>query len=90
MDHPIYWMKTPVYTHPINWNDFCTTSSFIIDSEDECFAAANIVAITSKTRTRKRQKRQRSVWIKPWLTQRNELGVGNTLLEEFRLENDEE
>ena len=61
-----------------------------MDSEDECCAAAIVVAITSKKRKRKRQKRQRSVWVKPWLTRRNELGVGNTLLEEFRLENDEE
>ena len=61
-----------------------------MDSEDECFAAAIIVAITSKKLERKRQKKQRSVWVKPWLTHRNELGVGNTLLEEFRLENDEE
>ena len=60
-----------------------------MDSEDECFAAAIIVAITSKKRKRKRQKRQRSVWGLR-LTQHNELGVGNTLLEEFRLENDKE
>ena len=61
-----------------------------MDSEDECFAAAIIVAITSKQRKRQCQKRQRSVLVKPWLTQRNELSVGNTILEEFRLENDEE
>ena len=60
-----------------------------MDSEDECFAAAIIVAITSKKRKRQCQKRQRSVW-ELWLTRHNELGVGNTLLEEFRLENDEE
>ena len=62
---------------------------FIMDSEDECFAAAIIVDIISKKRKRKRQKRQRSVW-EIWLTRHNELGVGNTLLEEFWLENDEE
>ena len=60
-----------------------------MDSEDECFAGAIIVAITSKKRKRKRQKRQRSVW-ELRLTRHNELGVGNTRLEEFRLENDEE
>ena len=60
-----------------------------MESEDECFAAAIIVAITSKKRKRKRQKRQRSVW-ELRLTRHNELGVGNTLLEEFGLENDEE
>ena len=60
-----------------------------MDSEDECFAAAIIVAITTKKRKRKRQKRQRSIW-ELRLTRHNELGVGNILLEEFRLENDEE
>ena len=60
-----------------------------MDSEEECFAAAIIVAITSKKRKRKRQKRQRSVW-ELKLTRHNEPGVGNTLLEELRLENDEE
>ena len=60
-----------------------------MDSEEECFAAAIIVATTSKKRKIKRQKRQTSVW-ELWLTRHNELGVGNTLLEEFRLENDEE
>ena len=61
-----------------------------MDSEDEYFAAAIIVSIISKELERKRQKRQRSVWVKPWLARRNELGVGNTLLEEFQLKNDEE
>ena len=61
-----------------------------MDSKDECFTAAIIVAIISKKRKRKRQKKQRSVSVKPWLTQRNELGVDNTLLQECRLENDEE
>ena len=60
-----------------------------MDSEDECFAAAIIVAIISKKQKRQRQKRQRSVW-ELWLTRHNELGVDNTLLEEFRMENDEE
>ena len=60
-----------------------------MDSEEECFAAAIIVATTSKKRKIKRQERKRSVW-ELWLTRHNELGVGNNLLEEFRLENDEE
>ena len=60
-----------------------------MDSEDKCFAAAIIIAIISKKQKRKRQKRQRSVW-KLWLTRHSELGVDNTLLEDFRLENDEE
>ena len=60
-----------------------------MDSEDECFAEAIIVAISSKKRKRKRQKRLRSVW-ELWLTRHNDLGVGNTPLQEFRLETDEE
>ena len=61
-----------------------------MDLKDKCFAAAIIVAIISKKQKRQLQKKQRSVSVKPWLTQRNELGVGNTLLQECWLENDEE
>ena len=63
---------------------------FAMDSDYECAAAAVLIAIVSKKRKRLRKKRQRSVWVKPWLSRRNELGVDSTLLREFRLEDDEE
>ena len=65
-------------------------SHFTMDSDDECAAAAVVVAILIKKRKRLRKKRERSVWVKPWLSRRNELGADRTLLREFRLEDDEE
>ena len=50
--------------------------------------ATAAVAILSKTRKRLQKKRQRSVCVKPWLSRRNEIGVDNTLLREFWLEDD--
>ena len=32
----------------------------------------------------------RKVWVKPWLTRKNKLGVDNTLVQEFRLEDEDE
>ena len=32
----------------------------------------------------------RTVWVKPWLTRKNKLGVDNTLVQEFRLEDEDE
>ncbi len=61
-----------------------------MDSDHEFAAAAVVVAILSKKRKRVRKKRQRSVWVKPWLSRRNELSIESTLLREFRLEDDEE
>ena len=61
-----------------------------MDSDNECAAAAVVVAILIKKRKRLRKKRERSVWVKPWLSRRNELGADRTLLREFRLEDDEE
>ena len=43
-----------------------------MDSEEECAAAAVIIAIISKSRK------------KPWLTRRSELGINDTLLQELR------
>ena len=43
-----------------------------------------------KKRKRLRKKRERSVWMKPWLSIRNELRADRTLLREFRVEDDEE
>ena len=32
----------------------------------------------------------RTVWVKPWLTRKNKLGVDNTLVQEFQLEDEDE
>ncbi len=61
-----------------------------MDSESECAAAVTKVTAISKKRKRMRKKMHRSIWVKPWLGQRNDLGVDNTLLREFRLEDSDE
>ena len=58
-----------------------------MDSDKEC-AAAILIALLKKKRKRKK-RRLRTVWVKPWLTRTNKLGVGNTLLQEFRLEDED-
>ena len=53
-----------------------------MDSEEECAVAVLIIANILKKRKRRGKKRKpRTVWVKPWLTRRNELGVYNTLFE---------
>ena len=59
-----------------------------MDSDEEC-AVAILIALLKKKRKRKK-KRLRTAYVKPWLTRRNKLGVGNTLLQEFRLEDEDE
>ena len=61
-----------------------------MDFDHEYVAAAVVVAVLNKKRKRLRQKRERSVWVKPWLSIRNELDADRTLLPEFRVEDDEE
>ena len=51
-----------------------------MDSEEEC------AAIISKRTKKRKQRRHRSIWVKPWLSRRSELGVYNTLLQELRFE----
>ena len=61
-----------------------------MDSEEDVAAAAIVIAIICKRRRKRERKRNRSVWVKPWLQRRNELGVDNTLLMEFRFEDEDE
>ena len=61
---------------------FYTMSS---DSDDELVAACIIIAESTKTKSRKRK-----IWTKPWLKKRQTFGVCDTLLREFRLENEED
>ena len=86
----INWMKACVYTIQLIETLFAGISHFNMDSESECAAAVIIVAAISKKRKRMRKKRLRSIWVKPWLGRRNDLGVDNTLLREFRLEDSDE
>ena len=83
-------MRASVYTIQLIETFFVGISHFIMDSESECAAAVIIVAAISKKRKRMRKKRLRSIWVKPWLGRRNDLGVDNTLLREFRLEDSDE
>lgn len=55
--------------------------------------AVAIIAICFALKNKKKKKRKRvnrSIWVKPWLRRRNNLGLGNTLLQEFRLEDGDE
>ena len=54
------------------------------------FSVAIACIIQEKSqKKRKRQRKDRKYWSKPWLLKRNELGFYNNLLEEFRLEDKE-
>ena len=57
-----------------------------MDSDHEYAAAAVVVAILNKIRKRLRKKREKSVWVNPWLSIRNELGADGALLREFLLD----
>ena len=83
-------MRACVYTIQLIETFFVGISHFIMDSESECAAAVIIVTAISKKRKRIRKKRLRSIWVKPWLGRRNDLGVDNTLLREFWLEDSDE
>ena len=50
-------------------------------------AAAIIIALISK---KKLKKRKRSVWVKPWLQKRPNLGAYDTLMQEFKLNDHKE
>ena len=64
-----------------------------MDSDEECAAAFTVIAIIVKKRKLMRKKlnrQKRSVWVRPCLVRRNELGADSTLLQEFRLEEGDE
>ena len=61
-----------------------------MDSVHAYAAAAVVVAILNKMRKKLHKNRERSVWVKPWLSIRNELGADRPLLREFWVEDDEE
>lgn len=48
-------------------------------------AATALIAVAVKLK-KKRRKKSKSVWVKPWLSRRENLGVETTLLREFRSE----
>ena len=49
-----------------------------MDSDIECAAAAVLIAAILKKKKRNKKRKRRTVWVKPWLNRRNELGVYNT------------
>ena len=48
-----------------------------------------IIGVLLKRRKTK-QRKKRSVWVKPWLQRKNKLGVYHTLLQELRIEAEDE
>ena len=64
---------------------------FAMDVDQERAAAAVIIGVLLKRRKTKHRKK-RSVWVKPWawLQRRNKLGVYHTLLQELRIEAEDE
>ena len=62
--------------------------SFYHGLDEECVAAISIAFL--KRKRKRKKKRLKTVQVKPWLTKRNKLGVENTLLQEFRLEDEDE
>ena len=59
-----------------------------MDADQESDAAAVVIGVLLKRRKSK-QRKKRSVWVKPWLQRRNKLGVYRTLLQELRMEAEE-
>lgn len=49
-------------------------------------AMSAILLIALKVRKKKKSRRKRRIWVRPWIARRSERGVNNTLLEELRLE----
>ena len=60
-----------------------------MDSDSECAAAAIVVAVLLKRRKRSKHKK-RSAWVKPWLQKRTQFGIYDTLLQELRLQEEED
>ena len=59
-----------------------------MNSQEEC-AAAIVVVIILKKRKKKRRKK-RKLWVKLWLSRRNERGIYNNLIQELRCEDVDE
>ena len=72
--------------------DFFDSNVFIfhlrtnMDSDEEVAAAAMIVAICVENDERKKTRKRRKVWVKPWLQKRKSHGFYSQLLNELRLE----
>ena len=60
-----------------------------MDSDSECAAAAIVVAVLLKRRKRSKHKK-RSAWVKPWLQKQTQFGIYDTLLQELRLQEEED
>ena len=60
-----------------------------MDVDQERAAASMIIGVLLK-RGKTKHRKKRSVWVKPWLQRRNKLGVYHTLLQELRIEAEDE
>ena len=62
-----------------------------MDSDLECAAAVLVISsVIKKKKSLRKKRKQRTVWVKPLLNSRNELGVYNTLLRELHMEDEGE
>ena len=59
---------------------------FTMDNQRVRVASACLILVMLSKKQKKRKRRQRCEWVKPWLRRRRELGTYDTLLEEFRVE----
>ena len=82
-------MSTCVYTCQFKLMLYTQFVLFAMDADKESAAAAVVIGVLLKRRKSKERKK-RSVWVKPWLQRRNKLGVYHTLLQELRMEAEEE
>ena len=57
-----------------------------MDSDEEVAAAAMIIAICVENDERKKTRKRRKVWVKPWLQKRKVHVFYSQLLNELRLE----
>ena len=53
-------------------------------SEDELAAAAVIIAVVAKQKSKKSNRTKRKCWVKPWLARRPQFGIYESLLPGLR------
>ena len=81
-------LENGVYTYHLKSDIFLRNVHFSMDTEKQWAAA--IVACINLNRKKRKQRKKRSFWMKPWLDRRDDLGFYNTLMQEFRTEDTEE
>ena len=71
--HPFKWMKICVYTHPIKRMEKLLKIIFIVDLQLETtlVEAVAIAVVIKREKNNKRRRKERAIWVKPWLQGRN-------------------